>query len=377
MESLAARYSEIMQISDSWLLPRGVDRERMLDMDARLQPIRRKTFVVLAAGLLACGPWIGLWPLVPLGAATVAFWLAERFVRRSAHPGIPMFVAWASAQAIIAVSVALTGGLREITVCWLAIPITTLSARFSTRGIWAGVALSLALMAAVLLSAGADAVLREPPILLAPAAVVIANAMLSTALMRSDIEHRRETLIDPLTGMLNRNALARRIDELAQQSEISGDPVSVILGDIDHFKAVNDSRGHAAGDAVLMDLAYELRKHVRAFESAYRLGGEEFLILLPGADLVQAHRQAERLREAVEASTVGDGQRITMSFGVAASRRSHAFDYETVAVEADAALYTAKRSGRNRVCTSAAARAPRPGEDHRARWLEAAAQASA
>ena len=342
-----------MRITDTWLLPRGVDRERMLDMDARLEPIRRRTFVVLGAGLVACAPWIGVWPIVPLLVAAVVFWAARRIVRESSNPGIPMFAAWASAQAIIAASVALTpAGVRQSTVCWLAIPISTLSARFSTRGIWAGVSLSLALMAAVVLSADPSAVLRQPPILFAPAAVVIATAMLSTALMRSDIDHRRETLIDPLTGMLNRNALRRRIEELSQQSEVSGAPVGVIVADVDGFKGVNDSGGHAVGDAVLKDLAYEIRKRLRAFDFAYRLGGDEFLILMPGADVFQSRRQAEELRQALAEVAIG-GQRVTMSFGVAASLQSAGFDYESVASQADAALYEAKRSGRNRVCTGA------------------------
>jgi diguanylate cyclase (GGDEF)-like protein len=207
-------------------------------------------------------------------------------------------------------------------------------------------------MVAVLLSAESSAVLREPPILLAPVMLVVASAMLSTALMRSDIEHRGEALIDQLTGMLNRNALSRRIEELSQQSRITGAPIGAIIGDVDGFKSVNDGSGHAVGDAVLKDIAYTLRKQFRAFESAYRLGGDEFLILLPGADLAQTYQHAQRLRRAVAAETVGDGLHVTMSFGVAASRQSVTFDYETVSSEADAALYEAKRAGRDQVCAA-------------------------
>ena len=107
---------------------------------------------------------------------------------------------------------------------------------------------------------------------------------------------------------------------------------------------------------MLKDVAYTLRKHVRAFESAYRSGGEEFLILLPGADLARTAEQAERLREAIESATFGDHQRITMSFGVAASADGEVFDFDRVFAAADSALYEAKRTGRNRVC--AAARQP-------------------
>jgi diguanylate cyclase (GGDEF)-like protein len=159
-------------------------------------------------------------------------------------------------------------------------------------------------------------------------------------------------VIDPLTGMLNRNSLKDRSIELAHQSRRTGQPVGLIVGDLDHFKQINDSHGHATGDAVLQDVAYLLRKQLRAFDLAYRIGGEEFLVLLPGADREQAEEMAERLRQGVLADTVGGGLRVTMSFGVSASRRDGAFDYQQICEEADAALYEAKRLGRNRVCCS-------------------------
>lgn len=349
-----------MQTEGSWLLPQGVDRERMLDMDRRLQPIRRKTFGLLAVGLLGFSPWVGWWTVAPLLAAVGVFWLAERVIGRSERPEYAIFAAWAASEVIIAGSVALTGSLRQVTLSWLAIPIVTLSARFSLRGVVAGVSLTLFLMAAVMLSAEPSAVLSDPVLLGAPVAIVVAIAMLSTALMRSDIEHRGEALIDQLTGMLNRNALVRRVQELEQQSEVSGDPVGLILADVDHFKGVNDAHGHVVGDSVLKDLAYVLRKHVRAFESAYRLGGEEFLILLPGATLAQTVKQAERLRSAVAGSPLGDGQRVTLSFGVAASRPGTHFEYRPLYEQADAALYEAKHAGRNRVSVGPTVAAPAP-----------------
>jgi diguanylate cyclase (GGDEF)-like protein len=150
--------------------------------------------------------------------------------------------------------------------------------------------------------------------------------------------------------MLNRKALASRVSELGQQSEITGEPVGMILGDLDQFKEVNDSQGHAAGDAALTDVAYLLRKRLRAFDLAYRIGGEEFLILLPGADTRECAEVAEDLRQAVAADTLGDGTSLTISFGVAASVRGEGFDYERVFAAADEALYEAKSEGRNRVC---------------------------
>lgn len=335
----------------SWLLSDDVDRERMLDMDRRLQPVRRMALGVLALTLLLSGPWVGYWTLLPLVLAGGLFWFADRRVLASKRPEYGIFAAWAGSQVVIAIAVAIAGGAHEPTLSWLAIPVVTLSARFSVRGVAVGVVITLALMAIVAFGTDAQDVIDYPPLLLAPAALVMAIAILSTALMRSDVQHRNEAVIDPLTSMLNRNALAVRAQELSQQSALTGEPIGLVIGDLDHFKLVNDEAGHDAGDAVLRDVAYVIRKELRAFDLAYRLGGEEFLILIPGSESGHAAELAEGLRLAVEQSAPG-GRAITMSFGVASSRLGERFDYPTVFARADSALYEAKGRGRNRVCTS-------------------------
>ena len=153
--------------------------------------------------------------------------------------------------------------------------------------------------------------------------------------------------MDGLTGMLNRRSLDARVQELSEQAAVTGEPIGLIVGDLDRFKAVNDTHGHAVGDAVLVDVAYAIRKELRAFDLAYRLGGEEFLVVLPGATAADAREVADQLREAVERSPAG-GLNITMSFGVASSGGG-AFAYEATFGSADAALYRAKQGGRNRV----------------------------
>jgi diguanylate cyclase (GGDEF)-like protein len=235
------------------------------------------------------------------------------------------------------------------TMAWFAIPIVTLSARFSMRGVAVGVGITMLLMLAVAFGVDAQAVIEDPPLVVVPIALVIAVGMLSTALMRSDMEHRTEAVVDPLTGMLNRKALATRVQELTEQSSISGEPIGVIVGDIDRFKRINDLHGHSTGDAVLTAVAYVLRKQLRAFDLVYRLGGEEFLVLLPGSTLDRAQMRAERLRAAVADATLAAGVSLTMSFGVSASEPGEEFDYEAVFARADAALYEAKRAGRNAV----------------------------
>ncbi|HEY4997361.1 MAG TPA: diguanylate cyclase [Solirubrobacteraceae bacterium] len=293
--------------SRSWLIDGGMDRERMLDMDRLVAPVRQKSFLVIAAALLICGPWLGWWTIIPLAIAGVLFKLADQAVERVSHPEYLLFAAWTASQLMIVMSVALSGGPSSSAMAWFAIPIVTLSARFPTRGVILGLAVTVVLMVAVAFGVDAHAVLARPPLLIMPLALTIAVAILSTALMKSDVRYRSEAVIDQLTGMLNRNSLADRTVELAHQSERTGQPIGVIVGDLDHFKEINDTYGHATGDAVLQDVAYMLRKQLRAFDLAYRIGGEEFLVLLPGADLTQTAAMAERLRRGVAADTVGGG----------------------------------------------------------------------
>ncbi len=337
----------------SWLIGDEMDRERMLDMDRLVAPVRQRSFIVIAAALLICGPWLGWWTIIPLALAGVVFKLADAALERVTHTEYLLLAAWTVSQVMIVTSVALTGGPTSPAMSWFAIPIVTLSARFPVRGVIAGVVVTVVMLLVVAFGVNAHAVLTHPPLLIMPLALTIAVAILSTALMHSDVRHRSEAIIDQLTGMLNRHALDGRVVELTHQSQRTGQPVGLIVGDLDHFKDVNDTHGHATGDAVLQDVAYMLRKQLRAFDLAYRIGGEEFLVLLPGADLEQAVAMAERLRQGVAADTVGGGLRVTMSFGVSASGHGDVFDYERLCSEADVALYEAKRAGRNGVRSSA------------------------
>jgi diguanylate cyclase (GGDEF)-like protein len=254
-----------------------------------------------------------------------------------------MFGAWAGTEAIIAVSVALTGDSATSMMVLLTIPVATLSARFSTHGICAGGAIAVALMIAVALGTNAANVIDDPPLLIAPLAVVVAGSMLSTALMRSDVEHRDKAILDPLTNLLNRRSLDARAKEIEHQSALTREPVGVVYLDLDKFKSVNDSLGHEAGDAVLVDVAYQLRNGLRAYDLIYRLGGDEFLVLVPGADLAHARRVGEDARAIINRASVGPGVAVTASCGVSASVEGEPFDFAAVSAHADRALCEAKR----------------------------------
>ncbi len=336
--------------ASSWLCRDEFERERMLDMEERIGPVRRRAAGIMVLAILAMSPWLGLWPLVFVLSIMTCFAGADLLMPRLARPEYLMFTAWLGSGVTIAVAVALSGDQGLPALSWLAIPVLTLSLRFSMRGIVAGVTISLALALAVAFAVDTNAVLADPVLVIVPFTLVLCVAVLSTPLMRSDLQHRSDAVLDQLTGMLNRTALSARVYELAQQSQMSGEPIGLIVGDLDDFKRVNDTYGHAVGDAVLREVAYVLRKQLRAFDLAYRLGGEEFLILLPGAELDASGELAEQLREAVAAHGMSGGPSVTMSFGVGVSRRGEPFAYDPAFADADAALYRAKRRGRNRVC---------------------------
>jgi diguanylate cyclase (GGDEF)-like protein len=329
----------------SWLCATQADRERVLDMEQHLKPLRTRSFAVLAVALLICGPWVGWWTLIPLAVAGMMFVLTDRGLKSSRHPEYRLALAWLSSELAIAASVALTGGPRSPAVAWLVLPVITLAARFNVRGVIAGSSVAATLILASSLGVDPAEVIASPQQVVFRLALLGAVALLSLALMRSDLEHRSASVIDPLTSMLNRNALRARVDELRDQARIVQQPIGLIVADLDRFKAVNDTHGHAIGDAVLRNVAYSLRKRLRAFDLAYRLGGEEFLVLLPGADARKAAVLAEDLRETILAARHGD-LAVTMSFGVSASPPS-AFDYDQVFEAADQALYAAKTAGRN------------------------------
>ncbi len=178
--------------------------------------------------------------------------------------------------------------------------------------------------------------------------------MSASSIGASATDHRGAAVVDQLTGMLNRVALEARVAELSHQAATTGGQVALIIADLDHFKSVNDEHGHSVGDAVLRDVAYRLRSDLRAFESAYRIGGEEFVVLLAGTDASTAGMVAERLRVSVRDQPAA-GIDVTMSFGVAATEPGQAFEYGTIFERADMSLYAAKDNGRDQVIVDGAA----------------------
>ncbi len=288
------------------------------------------------AGLLA----------VALNAYAVAgllFWQA----RRLPPWALPLTLAWGSTLVTV------------LAWCWGAAPsplvffylwVFLYSAYFVTRA----VAVAQAVYVGTLY--GALLLLRPPPSggvawwLVGMATMTIAAIVIRV--MRNHVE----TLIarlsdaartDPLTQLPNRRGFRELLDLELERARRSGQPVTVLAGDVDHFKDVNDRAGHHVGDPALQRVARLLREGVRQIDVAARIGGEEFAVILPGADAQAAFGVAERLRCALRDAFADATVPITISFGIA-SHPAHAETAASLVRAADEALYGAKESGRNR-----------------------------
>jgi diguanylate cyclase (GGDEF)-like protein len=177
--------------------------------------------------------------------------------------------------------------------------------------------------------------------------LVLDNARLAQRL-------RELSMVDGLTRLLNRRTVHQRLMEELERARRYGMPLAIALCDLDHFKAINDTYGHLAGDSVLVHVAEVLRQHARAADVIGRYGGEEFLILLPNTELDSAIRAAARLREALMLHPAPMGEdahlEVTGSLGVAAlSELAPDAGPDSLLALADKRLYEAKAAGRNRV----------------------------
>jgi diguanylate cyclase (GGDEF)-like protein len=151
---------------------------------------------------------------------------------------------------------------------------------------------------------------------------------------------------------MNRGEILAMLLRELERARREHTPVGVILGDIDHFKSVNDTLGHLFGDEALREVARRLREQLRVYDGVGRYGGEEFLLILPNCDLPNALLRANELRELVASKPVvccGKERLITMSMGVAVSACDGNNEVETLLNHADAGLYAAKENGRNRI----------------------------
>lgn len=160
---------------------------------------------------------------------------------------------------------------------------------------------------------------------------------------------------DALTGVLNRGGIVKELEREVERAAREGSPLGLGMLDIDHFKLVNDTRGHAAGDAVLCEVARRVLGVMRPYDTFGRFGGEEFLILVPGSGETQLRDVLERVRGVIGSAPIvvdGHALAVTVSLGGATRGRE---SIDGLIARADDALYTAKEQGRDRVVLAASA----------------------
>jgi diguanylate cyclase (GGDEF)-like protein len=221
-------------------------------------------------------------------------------------------------------------------------------------GVLEGFAIALAVRFLVFASETNDALLYYGlPLSMVAAAVLIALGVADRLRQQraalSDAERRART--DPLTGVLNRRSLIERLDAACLRARARGLPIALLFIDLDHFKLINDSFGHQAGDACLRAIIEPIHLELRQSDVIGRYGGEEFVVILSSADAAAAHPIAQRILERVASVRVegfGEPIGLTCSIGVAASDTLGVWG-EQLIHRADLAVYAAKRSGRNQV----------------------------
>jgi diguanylate cyclase (GGDEF)-like protein len=187
--------------------------------------------------------------------------------------------------------------------------------------------------------------------------IILVNIVLSII---GDL-HRRlldQAIVDPLTGVFNRRHMERCLSDAIERQRRNSAPTSLLLIDVDRFKSINDQHGHAKGDSVLKGIVSLVVKRSRKLDLLFRIGGEEFMLLLPDTQEAAAAVVAEQLRASIAEAPLLDGGQLTVSIGVGELHPGESLD--SWMKHADDALYAAKKAGRNRVVCAGL---PRPRSD--------------
>lgn len=305
----------------------------------------------IALGALIITPWVGGWFLLPvlysLIVGTVVSGVSARFERREYVVAFGIF----NAQAAFGAAVMLSGGPTSPLLPGMLLTVILLPARFTTRGVVAGVAMTVVIMLAATAGADPSGFVDNPTYVVTNLVCAIGLAACAHALMRTEVFQRKRAVLDPLTGLLNRQALPERFEEIAVQAAQTDGSVAMIALDIDHFKKINDTYGHVAGDSVLRQLALVVKPRLRGQDCLARVGGEEFAVLLPEVENAGARVAADKVRAIVEAARFLVDNK---EFGCTVSVGLITFDARMTSPQmlyemADKNLYAAKNGGRNLV----------------------------
>jgi diguanylate cyclase (GGDEF)-like protein len=330
-----------------WLCPTEADRIRLTDMSPAVRRARLLAGLFCGVGVVALEPWLGWWPVVVFALVPAPLLVLDRLLSRALRPERFVAASLLLHTTLIVAGVGLSGGVGSPLLPWVAIPVVTAAARFRLPVFLTGALLAAVAVVLAAVLASSSAPINDPAPLIGVIVLLGALVVAQRPLLDAETRWRRDAVLDPLTGLLNRQGLQRRFREVAEQARLADQPVSLVAFDLDEFKHINDAHGHAQGDAVLTEVADALRKGLRSFELLYRIGGEELLLILPGTDLSVGCEIAERARCLIEQGEPA-GLRVTASFGVSTAV-GDAIEFAPMFEAADRSLYAAKRAGRNLV----------------------------
>ncbi len=324
-----------------------VEREQLVDVMQRQLHGTRIVDVILIAPLLLFTDQLGWLPIAILLPALIAYRTCQHLLPRLRTPEHLIVPAWLAMQA--ATAAVLVGTRHDV--MWalsvMALLVVVSSAAVPWRVMRWGAFISAGLMMVAALIMDRSILHDTPQAVAAPLGLLLSTTIVGREIGRRILTMRRASMTDALTGLPNRTAFDRRAGAIVTARRDTGGPVGLLIGDIDHFKEVNDRHGHHRGDNVLVATAARLQSRMRHDGSVFRVGGEEFCAVLTGLDADGCGDIAERLREAIAAGPVA-GIHMTMSFGVAVGEGPSA-DLATLYNAADRALYRAKAGGRDRV----------------------------
>jgi diguanylate cyclase (GGDEF)-like protein len=330
-----------------WLCPTEQHRARMLDMGRRVRRARTIAAAAVGVGMLATIGALGWWAFALFAVTITNLATLEWRMDRTSRPERVVASSVVLIIVLTGVAAIMTGGATSPVLMLIVIPVAVTAARFRAQVVWAAAASAALVAILVATISGPEHAINHPLTLIAVLVLLVSMTATTTALADAELQFRGESVLDPLTGLLNRSGLEARFFEVGERARMLERPVCLIICDLDQFKRINDRHGHARGDMVLREISSEMRDSLRSFELLYRLGGDEFLILLPGIDLSAGLATAQSLRAAVEAHRSG-GPLVTASFGVSAAI-GEGIDFLPLYRAADAALYRAKSNGGNLV----------------------------
>ncbi len=345
------RPDDLEPIGANRLAPVVVSRQRVIERADRSDRTVLAAGGLVASILIATAITVSAWALLPLAALGIGIALGPPAIRHGAHPESAELLMSLGVTIAMAVAAGFSGGTSSPIVFLFATGVVMNAVRAGPRPVALCSLVTMVVFLAVSLLNNASAVTSNVLPMLSIFVMQTTVTIASIALANAEISHRRASIVDPLTGLLNRHGLPDRFEELRQQALVSTAPITLVLFDLDHFKRINDLHGHDAGDRLLREVADVIRRTLRRFELVYRVGGEEFLLLLPGLVKQEGQNVAEELRQAIGGLVVGDGIATTASFGVSGAV-GREIDFERLYRRADQALYQAKHHGRDRVSVS-------------------------